>query len=250
MKVEPPHPDWIVPDWPAPANVRAFITTRTGGVSEGPFTSFNLGLRAGDDSQSVTVNRERLRAMIPAEPKWLRQVHGNVVADADTLVDIPEADASVARRPGTVCVIQIADCVPVLLTDRAGTTVAIAHAGWRGLASGVVEKTIERTALAAGNLIAYLGPGIGPRAFEVGADVRDAFITADPGSDAAFSPHVPGKWLADLFTLARRRLSAAGVTGVYGGRDCTYSDAKRFYSYRRDRTTGRMAALIWIQRDE
>jgi hypothetical protein len=149
-----------------------------------------------------------------------------------------------------VCVIQVADCVPVLIADRAGTAVAAAHAGWRGLSSGVIEKTIERLALAPEGLMAYLGPGIGPKAFEVGADVRDAFLAHDAAAGSAFAPHAPGKWMADLFRLARQRLAALGITQVYGGGDCTYSNPQRFYSYRRDKTTGRMAALIWIQRDE
>jgi hypothetical protein len=252
--MKPLDPDWIVPDWPAPANVRAFVTTRAGGVSEGPFASFNLGVRAGDDAQAVAANHARLLDRLPAEPKWLRQVHGNVVVDADALsgiqVNAPEADASVARCPGTVCVIQVADCVPVLIADRSGTAVAAAHAGWRGLSGGVIESTVERLALAPEGLMAYLGPGIGPKAFEVGADVRDAFLAHDAAAGSAFAPHAPGKWMADLFRLARQRLAALGITQVYGGGDCTYSDPRRFYSYRRDKTTGRMAALIWIQRDE
>jgi YfiH family protein len=239
------HPEWIVPDWPAPPAVKAFVTTRAGGISAGAFASFNLDLRAGDDPQAVAANRDRLRAVLPAEPKWLRQVHGSEVVDADALADAPEADAAVARKPGTVCAVMIADCVPVLLADRAGTTVAAAHAGWRGLASGVVGKTIARMALPPERVLAFLGPGIGPRAFEVGTDVRDAFLACDPQSETAFVPHAPGKWLADLFTLARRQLAAAGVGNVYGGGLCTHSDARRFYSYRRDGTTGRMAALIW-----
>lgn len=253
MKPEPPHPDWIVPDWPAPANVRAFVTTRAGGVSQGPFASFNLGVRAGDDAQAVAANRARLRDRLPADPKWLHQVHGNVVVDADALSgirgDTTEADASVARSPGTVCVIQVADCVPVLIADRSGTAVAAAHAGWRGLSSGVIEKTVERLALAPAGLMAYLGPGIGPQAFEVGADVREAFLAHDAAADSAFVPRAPGKWMADLFRLARQRLAALGITQVYGGGDCTYSAPQRFYSYRRDKTTGRMAAVIWIERD-
>ena len=240
-----PHPEWIVPDWPAPANVRAFITTRAGGASQSPFASLNLGLRTGDDAQAVAANRDRLRAALPQEPRWLRQVHGCTAVDADRLADSPEADAAVARRPETVCAVMVADCIPVLLADRAGTTVAIAHAGWRGLASGVIEKTVERMALPPAGLLAYLGPGIGPRAFEVGADVRDAFLARDPHSGMAFTPHAPGKWLADLFMLARQRLDAIGITKVYGGGQCTYSDPQRFFSYRRERTTGRMAAVIW-----
>ena len=243
-----PHPDWIVPDWPAPPAVRAFITTRAGGVSAGPYASFNLGLRAGDDPGAVAANREQLRALLPQEPKWLRQVHGAGVVEADALTDVPEADAAVARRPGTVCAVMVADCIPVLLADREGKLVAVAHAGWRGLAAGVIEKTVARMALDPARILAYLGPGIGPRAFEVGADVRDAFLARDAQSEAAFTPRAPGKWLADLFALARRRLAGAGVTSVHGGGLCTYSDAQRFYSYRRERVTGRMAALIW--RDE
>jgi hypothetical protein len=241
----PPHPDWIIPDWPAPPTVRAFITTRSGGVSQGPYASFNLGLRAGDDEQAVAVNRERLRAALPQEPKWLRQVHGTGVVEADAFAGTPEADAAIARRPGTVCAVMVADCIPVLLADRAGTIVAIAHAGWRGLSSGVIERTVERMALPPEGLLAYLGPGIGPRAFEVGADVRDAFLARDARSATAFAPHARGKWLADLFALARQQLLGTGVTSVYGGGLCTYSDARRFYSYRRERNTGRMAAVIW-----
>ena len=248
--MKPLHPDWIVPDWPAPSGVRAFVTTRAGGVSHGPHASFNIGIRAGDDEQAVAANRARLRESLPADPKWLRQVHGNAVADADAITGIPEADASVARRPGTVCVIQVADCVPVLIADREGTAVAAAHAGWRGLSSGVIENTVERLALAPERLMAYLGPGIGPRAFEVGADVRDAFLAHDSAAAAAFSDHAPGKWLADLYRLARQRLAALGITQVHGGGLCTYSDPARFYSYRRERTTGRMAALIWMERGE
>jgi len=248
--MNPPHPEWIVPDWPAPTNVKAFITTRAGGTSQGPYASFNLGLRTDDDARAVAANRDRLRAIVPQEPKWLRQVHGNAVVEADPLADSPEADAAVARRPETVCVVLVADCVPVLLADQAGTTVAIAHAGWRGLASGVIENTVGRMALSPGQLLAYLGPGIGPRAFEVGADVRDAFLARDPRAQAAFTPHAPGKWLADLFLLARQRLNGIGITNVYGGGECTYSNPLRFYSYRRERITGRMAALIWMGRDE
>ena len=240
-----PHPDWIIPDWPAPANVRAFITTRAGGVSQGPYASLNLGLRTDDDARAVAANRERLRAALPQEPKWLRQVHGSAVVDADTLTGTPEADAAVAHNPGTVCAVMVADCIPVLLADRTGGTVAIAHAGWRGLAAGVIAKTVARMALDPGRLLACLGPGIGPRAFEVGADVRDAFLARDAQSDVAFTPRAPGKWLADLFALARLQLAGAGVTSVHGGGMCTYSDAQRFYSYRRERVTGRMAAVIW-----
>lgn len=241
----PFHPDWIVPDWPAPVNVKAFITTRAGGVSAGPYAGLNLGLRTGDDPVAVEVNRQRLRTALPAEPKWLRQVHGADVVDADTVPDMPEADAAVARAPHTVCAVLVADCIPVLLADRAGSAVAVAHAGWRGLARGVVERTIERLARPPGELLVYLGPGIGPGAFEVGADVREAFLGSDAAAEAAFTPRAAGKWMADLFLLARQRLARCGVRRIYGGGSCTHSDPRRYYSYRRDGATGRMAALIW-----
>ncbi len=240
-----PHPDWIIPDWPAPANVKAFITTRAGGVSEGPYASLNLGLRTDDDPRAAAANRARLCAALPQPPQWLRQVHGSSVVEADGLATAPTADASVARRPETVCAVLVADCVPVLLADQQGTTVAIAHAGWRGLAAGVIENTVARMGTEPRDLLAWLGPGIGPRAFEVGADVRDAFVAGDAQAEAAFLPHAPGKWLADLFLLARQRLARGGVGAVYGGGLCTYSDTPRFFSYRRDRVTGRMAAVIW-----
>jgi YfiH family protein len=243
--VKLPHPDWIVPDWPAPPNVKALITTRAGGISKGPFASLNLGLRTGDDPQAVAANRDRLNVLLPHPPRWLRQVHGARVVEADSLEGRPEADAGIARRPGTVCAVLVADCIPVLLADRAGTTVAIAHAGWRGLAAGVIENTARRMAVDPRGLIAYLGPGIGPGAFEVGADVRDAFLARDARAAAAFTPHAAGKWLADLFLLARERLRRAGVGEIHGGALCTHSDARRFFSYRRERTTGRMAAMIW-----
>jgi polyphenol oxidase len=239
-------PDWIVPDWPAPPYVKAVITTRAGGSSSGPYAGLNLGLRTGDDAGAVAANRARLRAALPQEPRWLRQVHGNAVAIADALTtNMPEADASIARFPGTVCAVLVADCIPVLFTNGAGTVVAIAHAGWRGLAGGVIERTVAAIRGQPGDLLAYLGPGIGPQAFEVGPEVREAFLAASPQDAAAFTAHAPGKWLADLYQLARRRLQHAGVRRLFGGGICTYSDPARFYSYRRDRTTGRMAALIW-----
>jgi YfiH family protein len=239
------HPDWIVPDWPAPANVRAFVTTRAGGASVGPYAGFNLGLRTADDPAAVAANRAALRALVPGEPVWLKQVHGSRVVDADAPPAAPEADAAVARNPGTVCAVLVADCVPVLLTDRAGSRVGIAHAGWRGLAGGVVENTLREMQRPPADLLAFLGPGIGPRAFEVGSDVRDAFVGVDPGAESAFVAHRPGKWLADLFALARRRLARAGVSRVFGGGLCTWSDPERFFSHRRNPVTGRMAAVIW-----
>ena len=243
--LEPPH-DWIIPDWPAPANVRTLITTRSGGVSTGPFASMNLGHRIEDDMQSLLANRALLRDFLPGDPKWLLQVHGARVADADGLQQPVEADAAVARKPGSVCTVMVADCLPVLLTDRAGSVVAAAHAGWRGLAAGVLENTVGAMGRAPDELLAYFGPAIGPSAFEVGADVRDAFLARSADAASAFAAHKPGKWLADLFALARQRLRAIGVTQIYGGGLCTYSDRRRFFSHRRDKVTGRMAALIWL----
>lgn len=240
-----PHPDWIVPDWPAPNGVRSLITTRNGGVSCGPCASFNLGLSTEDDPQAVAANRALLRELLPQEPRWLKQVHGARVVAADGVSAPPEADASVARAPGTVCAIMIADCLPVLLTDRAGGIVAAAHAGWRGLAAGVVEATVRAMAVAPGEVLAYLGPCIGSAAFEVGADVYEAFTGSDPAAQRAFRPLRPGKWLADLPELTRQALARTGVARVHGEPQCTYAEPQRFFSYRRDRTTGRMAALIW-----
>jgi len=240
-----PH-DWIVPDWPAPIGVKSLITTRNGGVSTGAYASFNLGLRSGDDEGAVYANRMQLRRYLPQEPKWLRQVHGSRVVAADGMSDVPAADASIARQPGTVCVVMIADCMPVLLCDEAASVVGIAHAGWRGLASGIVENTVRATGVAPNKLLAYLGPAIGPLAFEVGADVRDAFIAADDAAARAFKPHREHKWLADLFQLARQHLTRCGITRIFGGGLCSYTDNTRFYSYRRDQNSGRMAALIWL----
>lgn len=240
------RPEWIVPEWPAPARVRSLITTRHGGVSAGVYAGLNLGLRTGDDEIAVRANLAQVRTCLPHEPKWLRQVHGSRVIAIDSLTEVPEADASVARQTGTVGVVMIADCMPVLLCDQAGDVIGIAHAGWRGLSSGVIENTVSAMGIDPGRLLAYLGPAIGPDAFEVGTDVRDAFLATDAGADEAFKPCRDGKWLADLFQLGRRRLARCGVRQVYGGGLCTYSDPARFFSYRRARTTGRMAALIWL----
>ena len=239
-------PDWIVPEWSVPPNVRAFITTRAGGVSAAPYDTLNLGLSTGDDRNAVVENRSRVRAALPAEPRWLKQVHGARVVPAASVHDRPEADASFAREAGIVCVIQIADCLPILLADRTGTVIAAAHAGWRGLAAGVIDNTVEAMRdTGARDILAYIGPGIGPDAFEVGEDVLEAYVTRDAEAAHAFRAHTPGKWLADLPALARRALVRCGVRDVCGGNLCTYSDARRFYSYRRERTTGRMAAFIW-----
>jgi hypothetical protein len=247
-------PEWIRPDWPAPERVRAVITTRPGGVSVGPCASMNLGTRAGDDPVAVAHNRARLRTLLPAEPAWLRQVHGTRVVDAAAVLASAteaEADAAFATVAGCVCVITVADCLPVLLCDRAGTRVAAAHAGWRGLSGGVLENTVAALRCAPGELLAYLGPAIGPNRFEVGQDVIDAFTRTDPRAAQHFHEKAPGprgepKWLADLYTLARQRLAAAGVQAVYGGGLCTYEDGTRFFSHRRDPRSGRHAALIWL----
>jgi polyphenol oxidase len=239
--------DWIVPVWPAPACVRALITTRNGGGSNGPYASMNLGLRVNDDPAAVGANRRLLRQFLPADPKWLNQVHGTTVVAAESITDPVEADASVATSPGSVVAIMVADCLPVLFTDRGGNVVAAAHAGWRGLAAGVIENTVRTLAAPPKDVIAYLGPAIGPSAFEVGGDVRDAFVAVDAAAGRAFHAHKPGKWLADLFLLARQRLAGAGVSSVYGGGQCTFSDPVRFFSHRRDQVSGRMAALIWIE---
>lgn len=243
-----PHPEWIVPEWPTPAGVNAFITTRAGGVSTGRYKSFNVGYSTADDPVAVEENRARLRALLPGEPRWLTQVHGARVLDAEAVHGRPKADASVARAAGTVCAIQIADCLPVLLADRSGRMVAAAHAGWRGLAAGVLDNTLaamNSAGVASSEIIAYIGPGIGPQSFEVGDEVRAAYVEREPATANAFVPRLAGKWLADLPGLARSALLRAGVSHVCGGNLCTYSDPQRFYSYRRDGETGRMAALIW-----
>ena len=239
--------DWIVPDWPAPPNVRAVVTTRGGGASAGPYASLNLGDRVGDEPSAVERNRARLRTFLPAEPLWLHQVHGSEVVDVETALPLLRADGAVARTRAAVCAVLTADCLPVLLASRAGEAVGIAHAGWRGLAAGVIEATVARMIVAPGAIVAWLGPGIGRQVYEVGRDVRDAFVARDPGAAEAFSPTRASKYLADLCALAKRRLAAAGVKAVYGGGFCTYEDSARFFSHRRDRTTGRFASLVWLE---
>ena len=245
------HPDWIVPGWPAPASVRAFVTTRAGGVSPAPFESMNLGLRSGDTLENVMRNRALLRARLPCEPVWLRQVHGVAVVDVAGAQGGSEleADAAWSAAPNVVCTVMVADCMPVMLCDREGSAVAVAHAGWRGLAGGVIEATVHAMATPPAQLMAWLGPAIGPARFEVGADVLEAFRSRDARAGAAFVPYPgrTGKWLCDLGLLARQRLSALGVTEVFGGGLCTV-DGARFFSHRRDNgRSGRMAALIWLE---
>jgi YfiH family protein len=238
---------FIAPEWPAPDGVRALITTRIGGVSRGLYAGLNLGDHVGDDPAAVAQNRARLAAHLPASPLWLRQVHGIEVADPGRDRPGREADASFTRQPGRVLAVLTADCLPVLLAEESGSAIAIAHAGWRGLAAGVIERTIAALGVAPRRLVAYLGPAIGPRAFEVGHDVRDAFLRNDVAAASAFVPAAPDKWLADLPALARLRLAKIGTTRVYGGNLCTFGDPARFYSHRRDGVTGRMASLIWLE---
>lgn len=239
-------PEFIDPQWPAPPSVRALQTTRLGGVSRAPYEAFNLGDHVGDDLAAVAANRERLAACLPAPPLWLKQVHGTAVADVGNAVPGVEADAAISRRPGQVCAVMTADCLPVLLCDRAGTVVAAVHAGWRGLCSGVIEAAVAAMGRPGQELMAWLGPAIGPGAFEVGEEVRAAFLARDPEAAEAFADQGDGKWLADLWQLARRRLVALGLSDIHGGGQCTFSEAGRFYSYRRDGATGRMATLIWL----
>ena len=240
-------PECLLPDWPVPAGVRAVMTTRRGGVSVGPYASLNLATHVGDDGPAVAANRHRLRHALglPAEPAWLEQVHGNSVAVLERPHAGP-ADAAVTFTRGRVCVVLVADCLPVFLAGRAGDRVGIAHAGWRGLAGGVVEATVAALDCAPESLVAWLGPSIGPDAFEVGGEVREAFVGRDPGAAGAFRAGRAGRYLADLPELARRRLAALGIRDVSGGGLCTHADPARFYSYRRDGATGRMAALAWL----
>jgi YfiH family protein len=240
------HSDWIVPDWDAPAKVRAFVTTRSGGVSQGEFSSMNLGGGGGDDNGHVARNRLIVRERLPAMPRWLRQVHGTQVADLDDDA-IAQADAAIAGSPRRVAAVLTADCMPLFLCDTATCRVAVAHAGWRGMAAGVIESTLAALGVEPSRTIAWMGPAIGPDAFEVGPEVREAFLAADPGAGEAIRSHGAGKYLADLYGLARRRLERAGVRAIAGGGFCTYRDAERFFSYRREKRSGRMGAFIWIE---
>lgn len=245
----------LIPDWAAPANIGALTTLRAGGFSPAPYGDgqggggLNLGTHVDDDPALVARNRALLRRLLPSEPAWLTQVHGVAVLDAAALPDQPTADACISSTPGAVCVMMTADCLPVLFCDRAGTVVGAAHAGWRGLAGGVLEATVAAMrARGAQDIIAWLGPAIGPEQFEVGAEVREAFITQQAAAQQAFRayPGRPGKYLADIYELARQRLASMDVHDVSGGGLCTVSDP-RFYSYRRDKTTGRMGSLVWLK---
>lgn len=240
--------EFIRADWPAPAHVRALTTTRAGGFSAGPFASLNLGDHVGDDPQTVARNRSLLRETLRIpEPSWLKQVHGTDVVEAEFGRAGAVADGSFTEMLGTVCAVLTADCLPVALCDRQGTRVAMVHAGWRGLCAGVIEAGVLALRVPGDELLAWLGPAIGPDAYEVGEEVRTAFVAHDPEAASAFRECAPGKWLADMYALARQRLAAMGVTAVSGSGFCTYRERERFFSYRRDGATGRMASLIWLE---
>lgn len=242
--------DFIFPDWPSLPHVKACVTTRMGGVSTGPYTSLNLGSYTEDPIQNVQKNRDLLKKALdlPSEPCWLKQVHGKLVICAEKLYNnAPEADASMTRKPGTVCVVQTADCLPVLFANKQGTCVAAAHAGWKGLLAGVLQATVRAMELSGGDILAWLGPAIGPQAFEVDEIIRALFIKRISGAEVAFKPAKSGTWLADLYLLGRLAMRSVGVTQVFGGGFCTVQDP-RFFSHRRDKgVTGRMAGLIWIK---
>ena len=240
--------DWITPEWPAPAGVCALVTTRNGGTSAAPWASMNLGTRCGDAPEAVAANVRLLREVTGVEPRWLNQVHGTTIARVEEMGGIVEADAAVTSELLRAAVVRIADCLPVLFCNDAGTEVAAAHAGWRGLCAGVLEATVGALRSPPQDLHAWLGPAIGPTAFEVGSEVRAAFVTKAGAAAEAFVPFPgrDGKWLADLYALARQRLREAGVASIHGGGFCTVHDEERFFSYRRDGVTGRMAAMIWL----
>ena len=244
----------IIPDWPAPANVKALQTTRRGGISGTPYDSLNLGDHVGDAPLAVERNRILLNTLLPSEPVWLEQVHGTNVVNADMTDCLPQADACIARHRAAVCVVMTADCLPLLLCDKQGSVVGAVHAGWRGLAAGIIEATVREMDVAPQDLMAWLGPAISQQAFEVGEEVRALFVDANRQAAAAFTPSPlmgegkgeGDKWLADIYMLARLRLNALGITQIYGGKYCTYRESEKFFSYRRDGVTGRMGAFIWL----
>ena len=238
----------IIPDWPAPKNVKALQTTRNGGISVAPYDSLNLSSNVGDAPLAVARNRMLLAPILPSEPVWLKQVHGVVVANATQAECWPEADACISTQPGAVCVATTADCLPILLCNDKGSVISAVHAGWRGLCDGVIEHTVRAMDVPPNTLMAWLGPAIGAQAFEVGDEVRTEFVVKDPHATAAFVSDTAGKWLANIYQLARLRLNALGVTRVYGGGLCTYTDSVNFFSYRRDPMTGRMGSFIWLDK--
>lgn len=238
---------WIEPKWPVPPGVRVISTLRPGGVSEGRYASLNLGDHVQDEAARVAENRRLLHAaaQLPAEPLWLQQVHGVTVADLDLPGYSPSADAAVTRQFGRVCAILTADCLPIALAAQSGEAVAAVHAGWRGLAAGVIEAAVGALGLPGDQLQAWLGPAIGPEHFEVGPEVRAAFVAQDEAAASAFRLNTRGRFLADLGLLATQRLERLGIRGIYGGGACTHADSQRFFSHRRDGLTGRQATLIW-----
>ncbi|WP_423821359.1 peptidoglycan editing factor PgeF [Salinisphaera sp. SPP-AMP-43] len=242
-----PARDFLWADWPAPPHIRAGTTLRSGGFSLAPYDQLNLGTHTGDRMATVRRNRDALRSALalPGEPVWLNQIHGTGVVMADAPAS-ETADASVAQQPATVCAVLTADCLPVVFCNLAGSCWAVAHAGWRGLAAGVLEATVGRLPARSDQLMVWLGPAIGPAHFEVGAEVRDAFQAFDPAAEAMFvAGHRPGHYFADIYALARARLQRVGIDRIYGGGQCTVDDSDRFYSYRRGSPTGRMATLVW-----
>ena len=238
---------WLEADWPVPSGIRALSTYRGGGASGGRFASLNLGDHVGDDPTAVAENRGRLlrQAALPSEPRWLVQVHGVAVADLDAGGSLAAADAAFTRQPGRVCAILTADCLPVLFAAESGELVGAAHAGWRGLAAGVIETTVRAMGVAPERMLAWLGPAIGPEHFEVGGEVRQAFLEQDAGSHEAFRANSRGRFMANLGLLARRRLGNLGISRIYGGGECTYASPDEYFSHRRDGNTGRQATLIW-----
>jgi polyphenol oxidase len=238
---------WLEADWPAPEGIKALSTYRDGGASTGRYASLNLGDHVGDDPATVAENRRRLRyeAALPSEPQWLAQVHGVQVANLDSDTPRGPADAAFTQRPDRVCAILTADCLPVLFAADSGEVVGAAHAGWRGLAAGVIETAFRALRVAPERMLVWLGPAIGPQAFEVGGEVREAFLRQDEGSGEAFAPSPAGRYLADLGLLVRRRLGLLGVTRIYGGGECTHALGYRYFSHRRDGNCGRQATLIW-----
>lgn len=245
-------PVFLHPAWPAPARVKAISTTRIGGTGAGPYTSLNLALHVGDDPAVVQANRSFLRrsARLPAEPVWLEQRHGTRVLDLDAERSdgaSPEADAAMTAAADRVCAVLTADCLPVLLTDRPGTRVAAIHAGWRGLAAGIIERTVAAMATPGAGILAWLGPCIGADRFEIGPEVRDALLAGDAGADHCFRRGRADRWHGDLQALARRRLIALGIESITAAAACTFSDSRRFFSHRREAPCGRMATLIWLE---
>lgn len=246
----------ITPDWPAPTNVRAFITTRSGGVSLSPYANNNLGLHVGDNAEHVAINRAQLSVALELQnsPQWLEQIHGVKVVHAKTDGVVRTADGSYSNQPAHPCLVMTADCLPILLCDKQGTQVAALHCGWRSLAKGICARGLQKFSAKPGDILAYLGPAISQAHFEVGVDVLEAFFNAarnqqhaDQIAAAFISAPRPLHFYADIYALARAELAALGVTAIYGGDYCTYADDTRFYSYRRDKTTGRMASLIWLE---